>query len=93
SGKTANLVYIDEASVKALQNLSKTIKSMADPAKNKSLTKRMNAEIREAAEPMRRDIAQAAKDLNFERTSKQGGGYGSKARGYKIKNARVKGED
>ena len=73
SGKTANMVYIDEASVKNLQQAAAAIKSMADPASRKSLTKRMNAEIRAAAEPMRRDIAQAAKDLKFERTSKQGG--------------------
>lgn len=89
SGGAGQLVYIDEDSVKNLQQAAAAIKAMADPAKSKSLTKRMNAEIREAAEPMRRDIAEAARGLKFQRTSKAGASR-SRRTGRTLKSGRFK---
>ena len=64
-----DLVYVDEKSVKALQNLAKTINAQATKRPS-PLTKRLNAEIRKAAEPMRRDIARAGGDITFKRSSR-----------------------
>ncbi len=85
AGRGGSLVYIEPKSVKALQETTKVLREMADTKGSKSLLAQMNKELRQAVEPMRRDIAQAAEGLDFERTSKQGGGYGSKARSKKAK--------
>jgi hypothetical protein len=69
SRNAPSLVYVDEKSVKALQDLAKTIKAQGEK-KPSALTKRLNEEIREAAEPMRRDIADAALGLNFTRSGR-----------------------
>lgn len=85
-GSTSALVYVDPDSVKALQNLSKTIRASAD---RKELTKALNKQIRAAAEPMRRDIAQAADNLTFERTSKAGASRGRRT-GRTLKSGKFK---
>jgi hypothetical protein len=71
-GSSSALVYVDEKSVRDLQNLAKAFKAQSDKRPS-PLTKMLNKEIRDAAEPMRADIATAAEKLTFQRTSKQGG--------------------
>jgi len=67
------LVYIEPASVRALQETTRVLRSMADTKHSKSLLKEMNKEIREAVQPVVDDQAKAARGMNFQRTSKQGG--------------------
>jgi hypothetical protein len=62
----APLVYVDEKSVKALQDIARVIKAQGSERPS-PLTKMLNEEIREAAEPMRRAIAAEARALNFTR--------------------------
>jgi hypothetical protein len=76
-GSSSALVYVDEKSVRDLQNLAKAFKAQSDKRPS-PLTKMLNKEIRDAAEPMRADIATAAEKLTFQRTSKQGGSRGSR---------------
>jgi hypothetical protein len=85
-GSTSALVYVDPDSVKALQDLSKTIRASAD---RKELTKALNKQIRAAAEPMRRDVAEAAERLTFQRTSKAGASRGRRT-GRTLKSGKFK---
>jgi len=89
SSGSAAFVYVDEKSVKDLQAIGAYLKSVSDPSHRKALTKQLGQEIREAAEPMRRDIAQAARDLKFERTSRAGASR-SRREGRTLKSGRFK---
>jgi hypothetical protein len=89
SSGSAAFVYVDEKSVKDLQAIGAHLKSVSDPSHRKALTKQLGQEIREAAEPMRRDIAQAARDLKFERTSRAGASR-SRREGRVLKSGRFK---
>ena len=64
-----NLVYIDEAGLKALQRAQQMI---AKTANSKELTKRLNAKIRVAAKPIETDLKKAAQEINFKSTSRSG---------------------
>ena len=68
-----SLVYVDEASVKKLQAVARTIKTSGQ---SKALTKALNAEIRQAAKPLLDDLKKAALEIQF-----KDGGQGESKRG------------
>jgi hypothetical protein len=78
-GSSSALVYVDEKSVRDLQNLAKAIKAQGEQ-KPSMLTKMLHREIVEAAEPMRADIATAAERLNFTREGRASISRSSKGR-------------
>jgi len=65
-----NLVYVEEAGLKALQHAQQELQKSAQ---SKELTKRLNAKIRVAAEPIKADMKNEAEHLTFTSTSRQGG--------------------
>jgi hypothetical protein len=75
----AALVYVDEKSVRDLQNLARAIKAQGEQ-KPSMLTKMLNQEIVDAAEPMRSAIADAARGLNFKRKGRAGVSRSGKGR-------------
>lgn len=80
----ADLVYVDEKSVKALQNLAKTINAQATKRPS-PITKRLNAALREAADPMRADIAASARGIQFKKATTRSSSSRSKRDGKMLK--------
>ncbi len=64
-----NLVYVEEDGLKALQRAQNELQKSAQ---SKELTKRLNAKIRVAAEPIKTDMKNTAEKITFTSTSRAG---------------------